>query len=248
MALKNGDFVEIEFTGRIKEDNNVFDTNIEKDAKDADLDIKEFKPLVLKIGAKMLPKGFDSDLEGKEIGKDFVVEISPDKAFGKRDKNLIKMIPTKLFWEQKINPERGMQLALDGRLVKVLSNSGGRTLIDFNNPLAGKDVVYSYKINKMVDKVEDKINALQDFLFKKRFEFSVAGKKVVFETNAGEGKYIEIFIPKFKEILGEGLDFEVKIADVKVKGASPSKNNSEKKEDSGEEKEKKDVVSAKSSE
>ncbi len=230
MAIKKGDFIEIEFTGKIKDTEEIFDTNIEKDAKDANLDIKEFKPFVLSVGNKMLPEGFDADLEGKETGKDYTIEVEPAKAFGKRDKNLIKMIPTKLFWEQKINPERGMQLALDGRLVKVLSNSGGRTLVDFNNPLAGKDVVYSYKVNKVVEKTEEKINALQDFLFKKRFDFKVDEKKIVFEANAGEGKYIEMFAPKFKEILGGDLEVEVKV--VEPKKSSDDKKKGDEKESS----------------
>ncbi len=213
MALKKGDFIEIEFTGRIKDNNEVFDTNIEKDAKEANLDIKEFKPFVLSVGHQMLPSGFDADLIGKEAGKDYVVEIAPEDAFGKRDKAMIRMIPTKLFLEQRINPERGMQLALDGRLVKILSNSGGRTLVDFNNPLAGKDVVYSYKILKTVDKMEDKVNALQEFLFRKKFDFKIVDKKVIFEVEKGMSQYIEMFAPKFKEILG--TDIEVKIVDKK---------------------------------
>jgi FKBP-type peptidyl-prolyl cis-trans isomerase 2 len=213
MTLKKGDFIELEFTGRIKEDNNVFDTNIEKDAKEANLDIKVFKPFVLGVGKEMLPKGFDEDIEGKEVGKSYVIEISPEKGFGKRDKTLIKMVPTKLFLEQQINPQRGMQLELDGQLVKVLSNSGGRTLMDFNNPLAGKDLVYSYNILKLVDKMEDKINALQDFLFRKRFEFKVDGKKAIFEVEKGLAQFIQMFAPKFKEILD--LDIEAKIVEKK---------------------------------
>ncbi len=61
-TLKNGDFIEIEFTGRIKNGNEIFDTNIEKDAKESNLEIKVFKPAVLCVGKLMLPKGFDEDL------------------------------------------------------------------------------------------------------------------------------------------------------------------------------------------
>ena len=212
-TLKNGDFIEIEFTGRIKNGNEIFDTNIEKDAKESNLEIKVFKPAVLCVGKLMLPKGFDEDLEGKEVGKSYVVEISPEKGFGKRDKSLIKMIPTKLFLEQKINPQRGMQLDLDGQLVKVLSNSSGRTLVDFNNPLAGKDLTYNYNILKIVDKMEDKINALQDFLFRKRFDFNAEDKETIFEVEKGMKQYIEMFAPKFKEILN--IDIEAKVVEKK---------------------------------
>jgi FKBP-type peptidyl-prolyl cis-trans isomerase SlyD len=218
VALKKGDFIEIEFTGKDKNTGAVFDTNIKKDAEEAELEIEEFKPFVMSVGNQMLPKGFDLDVVGKEVGKSYTLDLTPENAFGKRDKEMIRMIPTKLFHEQKINPERGMQLALDGRLVKILSNSGGRTLVDFNNPLAGKDVVYTYKINKAVEKIEDKINALQDFLFRKQFEFKIDGKKIIFEVEKGMNQYIEMFGAKIKEILG--MDVEAKIVDVK-KDAAP---------------------------
>ncbi|MBT7706567.1 hypothetical protein HN747_03900 [archaeon] len=213
MALNKGDFIEIEFTGRMKDNMKVFDTNIESDAKEANLNIKVFKPFVLSIGSQMLPTGFDKDLEGKEVGKSYEVELTPEEGFGKRDKEMIKMIPTKSFLEQKINPQRGMQLALDCKLVRVLSNEGGRTLVDFNNPLAGRDVIYNYTIRSLVDKIEDKVNALQDFLFKRRFNFRTEAEKVIFEVEAGASKYLEMFVPKIKEILG--CDVDVKIVEAK---------------------------------
>ncbi|MAG39836.1 hypothetical protein CMI41_02620 [Candidatus Pacearchaeota archaeon] len=209
MSLKKGDFIEIEFTGRVKENNDVFDTNIKKDADEAGLEVKDPKPFALSVGNLMLPKGFDADLEGKEPGKSYTVDVKCEDAFGKRDKTLIKMIPTKLFHEQQIDPQRGMVLALDDRLVKILSNSGGRTLVDFNTPLAGKDVVYSYKILKMVEKLEEKVNALQEFLFKKKFDFKEDGKKIVFEVEKGMDQYIKMFAPKFKEILGVEIDSKI---------------------------------------
>jgi FKBP-type peptidyl-prolyl cis-trans isomerase 2 len=215
MSLKKGDFIAVEFTGRVKENNDVFDTNIKKDADDAGLEVKDPKPFVLSIGNLMLPKGFDADLEGKEPGKSYTVDVKSEDAFGKRDKTLIKMIPTKLFHEQQINPERGMVLSLDDRLVKILSNSGGRTLVDFNTPLAGKDVVYSYKILNIVEKMEEKVNALQDFLFRRKFDFKEVDKKIVFEVEKGMAQYVEMFAPKFKEILG--VEIGSKIVEKKKK-------------------------------
>ena len=143
MAVKKNDFIEIEFTGNISNTDEIFDTNIEKDAKKAGMDLKNIKPFILSVGHKMLPNGFDKDLEGKEIEKSYALELKPEDAFGKRNPQMVRMIPTKHFHEQKINPERGMQLSLDGQLVKILSSDRGRTLVDFNNPLAGKNVTYN---------------------------------------------------------------------------------------------------------
>ena len=223
MDVKKNDFVEIEFTGKILDTGDVFDTNIKGDAEKSGLETKNIKPFVLSVGNKMLPTGFDLDLEGKEIGKDYFVECKPEDAFGKRNPQMVRMIPTKLFHEQKINPQRGMQITLDGQLVKVLSSSGGRTLIDFNNPLAGKKVSYDYKINKKITDLNEKINALQDFLFRRRFEFEVNDKKIVFEVGKEYEQFVKMFSDKFEELIGlktegkvvENKDSTKKISDKK---------------------------------
>ena len=209
MAIKKNDFVEVEFTGNITGTDEIFDTNIEADAKKAELHLKNLKPFVLSVGHEMLPKGFDADIEGKEAGKSYTLDLKPEEAFGKRNPQMIRMIPTKHFHEQKIDPQRGMQLALDGQLVKVLSSDRGRTLVDFNNPLAGKPVTYTYKINKMVTDQKEKIDALQDFLFRKVFEFDAKEKTVTFKIEKQFEPFIKIFAPKFEEILGLKIESEI---------------------------------------
>lgn len=211
MAINKNDFIEIEFTGKISNTDEIFDTNIGADAKKANLDIKNIKPFILSAGHKMLPDGFDADIIGKELRKSYIVNIKPEEAFGKRNPQMIRMIPTKHFHEQKINPERGMQLSLDGQLVKILSSDKGRTLVDFNNPLAGKDVTYTYKINKIVTNQKEKIDALQEFLFKRIFEFDINGKTVTFKVEKQLKPFVKMFAPKFKEILG--LEVESKVED-----------------------------------
>ena len=132
------------------------------------------------------------------------------------------MIPTKHFHEQKINPERGMQLSLDGQLVKILSSDKGRTLVDFNNPLAGKEVTYTYKINKIITDQKEKINALQEFLFRRIFEFEVKNNKVIFKIEKQFKPFVEMFTPKFKEILG--LELDSKIIEPELQNKSEAEN------------------------
>ena len=209
MAVKNNDFIEIEFTGKISDTGEIFDTNIEKVAKDADLETKNVKPLIMAVGHKMLPVGFDEDLDGKEEGKDYVIEVAPDKAFGKRNPQMIRMIPTKLFHEQKIEPIRGMQLSLDGQLVKILSSDRGRTLVDFNNPLAGKNITYEYKIKRLVTEQKERVDALQDFLFRRIFDFEINEKKIIFKVGKEAEPFVKMFSKKFGEILGLEIEAEI---------------------------------------
>jgi FKBP-type peptidyl-prolyl cis-trans isomerase 2 len=213
--IKKNDFIEIEFTGKIKDSNEIFDTNIKEDAKKANFDLKEesLKPFVLAIGQGMLVKGLDEKLEGKEIGE-YVIELNQEEAFGKRNPSLVRMLPLRIFIEQKIYPQKGMQLALDGMLTKIVSVTGGRVLADFNNPLAGKAVIYEIKILRKIEKQEEKINALQDFFFKKIFPFSVneKDKKIIFSLRKEEQSFAPLakfYEKSFKESLG--LEVEMKI-------------------------------------
>ena len=212
MALKKHDFIEVEFTGRITDTGEVFDTNIKADAEKAGLEVKDMKPFVLSVGHKMLPKGFDEDLIGKDVSninefaeqresKSYTLDLAPEDAFGKRNPQMVRMVPTRLFHKQKIDPQRGMQLSLDGQLVRILSSDRGRTLVDFNNPLAGKKVTYEYKINKVVTDEKEKIDALQEFLFRKKFEFDKTGNVITFKIEKQFEPFIKMFAPKFEEIL-----------------------------------------------
>lgn len=207
VVTKKNDFVEIEFVGKIKDNNEVFDTNIKSEIESAKLNV-EAKPYLISIGHGMAISGLDKDVEGKEIGKEFILELKPEDAFGKRNPSMVKMIPMRLFTEQKILPQRGMQLTLDGMVVKIVSVSSGRVLVDFNNPLAGKEVIYTYTIKRIVEDMNEKVNALQDFFFKKKFDFEIKEQDLLMKVDKGIGKYIEMMKKPFQDILGLKVSVE----------------------------------------
>ena len=119
---------------------------------------------------------------------------------------MIKIIPIKVFHEKQMNPYPGMSIQLDNYIAKILSVSGGRVTVDFNNPLAGKDVDYEFTIKRKIEDDKEKVNALQDFFFKTRLEFDLKDKKVIFKESKIK-PFIEVFGKQFNEITG--LDFEV---------------------------------------
>jgi FKBP-type peptidyl-prolyl cis-trans isomerase 2 len=211
MTLQKKDFIEIEFTGRIK-DGNIFDSNVGEDLKKINPDSKtEPRPLVFSLGEDMFLKGVDDFLIGKPVPEkptEYEIELSPEKAFGKRDAKLIERMPLRIFKEHNLQPAPGFAFNFDGRIGKVLAASGGRVIVDFNNPVAGKDVVYKVKVLRKVNDINEKAKAMIDFLFRRNLEFEIKDKKLIIFAEKQMLKFIELFKDKFKEILS--LDLEVK--------------------------------------
>ncbi|MEK6914180.1 MAG: peptidylprolyl isomerase [Nanoarchaeota archaeon] len=212
--IKKNDFIEIDFTGYAN--NQIFDTTNSKDAEKIGLEIKDIKPLTISVGNQMVIKGLDEDLEKKEIGKEYSVDISPEKAFGKRNPSMIKTYGINNFKKQNLNPYTGMVLQLDNMIAKVISVNGGRVTVDFNNPLAGKSINYKYKINKIITEDKEKVNAIQDFFFRKRLEFIIKDKKVIFKDEEIK-PFIELINPKLKDMTGLTFEIEIKSENKEIK-------------------------------
>ena len=157
-TVRKRDFIEIEYTGKIKEDNTIFDTTDEKVAKENNLHGHDFSPAVICIGEEQILKGIDKNLDGKEIGREYEFDVNPEDAFGRKNAKLIQLIPTAKFRQQSIQPMPGMQLNIDGIAGIVKTVSGGRTLVDFNHPLAGKELSYKVRINKKIIDNKEKLS------------------------------------------------------------------------------------------
>lgn len=210
MTLQKKDFIEIEFTGRLKDTGEVFDSNIKEELEKLHKDHNhpiEAKPLIYCLGEGMFLEGVDNYLIGKEIGK-HQFDLSSENAFGKRNSLLIQKIPIKIFTQHRLNPTPGAIFNFDGRRGKVLSVSGGRVLVDFNHPLAGKDVTYEIDIKKIVKDSKEKIKAFNFFLFRKELNFVIEGQKVIYSVDENMKKFLELFRDKFREIFG--MDLEIK--------------------------------------
>ena len=208
MSMQKGDFIEIEFTGRIK-NGGIFDSNIKEDLEKANLKV-DAKPFIFCLGKEMFLKGIDDFLAGKEIGK-YEIELTPEKAFGNRNPKLVQIISIKIFREHKVPPVPGELFRFDNSVGKILSVSGGRVVVDFNNPLAGKILVYKIKIIREIKDINEKVKALNEFLFKKDFKFELEDKKIIIHVEKPMAKFVEIFKEKFKDVLG--LEMEVKEED-----------------------------------
>jgi FKBP-type peptidyl-prolyl cis-trans isomerase 2 len=195
------DFVEILFTGRIK-NGEIFDSNIPDDIRKEDSK-DEPKPLIICVGKRMILESLDNFLEGKEIGKCYEISLPPEKAFGERKPEMVKIIPLHIYHQHNLQPRAGMTVNFDRMLARVISVSGGRVLTDFNNPLAGKHVHYKLCIKRKVDDTKEKVNAVLAFLTHQSFPIEIKEneKKVIVKVPKGLDKILELFKDRFKEIL-----------------------------------------------
>lgn len=157
--VKKHDFIEIDYIGKTKDDDVIFDTTNEKIAKQHNIYNQKatYKPIVICVGERQIIKGLDNALIGKEVGKTYVIEIKPEDGFGHRDPKLVQLIQTSKFFKQNIVPVPGLQVNIDGIIGTIKSVGGGRTLVDFNHPLAGRELVYEVKINKLIVNNKEKI-------------------------------------------------------------------------------------------
>jgi len=162
MALQKGDFILIDYTAKVKETGEVFDTTIEEIAKKERL-YKEgeiYEPKLVVIGEGWVLKALDESLATMEVNKPASVEIPPEKAFGARDSEKVKRISLKHLADKGITPSLGMRVEHDGKMATVRAIGAGRVLLDFNPPLAGKTLIYDVTVKKKLETTEERITAL----------------------------------------------------------------------------------------
>jgi FKBP-type peptidyl-prolyl cis-trans isomerase SlyD len=210
--IEQGDFIEVNYTGKLG-DGTIFDTTDEKVAKDSGIfqDDRKFIPANICVGQNQVIPGLDQDFIDKEISKDYSVNIPAELAFGKRDIKKIKIVPSSTFKEHKVTPQKGMQVDVDGEVGTVSSVSGGRIIVNFNHPLAGRDVSYSFTIKR---KINDQKEQISTFL---NTTLRVPDENIKVQIKE-EKANIELPLqlpPQFTDALGKKLSELTKLKEIK---------------------------------
>lgn len=160
--MKPGDFVLVDFVGRIKDTREIFDITEEDIAKKEGIHRPGFKykPVPMIVGSNFILPGLNDALKEMKVGEKKTVDIPPEKAFGNRNPDLIKLIPESRFKKQGVNATPGSFVTINRIKGKIISVDGGRVKVDFNHPLAGKVLEYELKILKKITKPEEKIKSV----------------------------------------------------------------------------------------
>ncbi|MEM1508981.1 MAG: peptidylprolyl isomerase [Thermofilaceae archaeon] len=160
--VKSGDVVLLHYTLVLKDENKVLETTIEEVAKEQGIysDKATYKPTLLIIGAGEVPAGLEEAITGMNENEEKEIEVPPEKGFGRRDPDKVRVLPARLFSSQGVIPRAGEEVEIRGERGTIVSVGSGRVIVDFNHPLAGKSLLYKVKIVKVVRNVEEKTRAL----------------------------------------------------------------------------------------
>ncbi|MBI4439233.1 peptidylprolyl isomerase [Candidatus Woesearchaeota archaeon] len=209
--IKQGDFVAIDYTGRIKETGMVFDTTVAEVARSSGMDEGQYGEVVVCIGEGQMLKGIEKELVGKTVGK-YHFDLSPEDGFGKKNPKLLQLLSGARFREQQIVPAPGMQVNIDGMYGIVKAVSGGRVIVDFNHPLAGKELQYDVEAKRVILDSKEKLDYLLRFFFKD-FSASVSDGVASVELKGGIPEQLKEKIAQdIKRLLPEIKDVEIKPA------------------------------------
>ncbi|UCC57796.1 MAG: peptidylprolyl isomerase [Candidatus Bathyarchaeum sp.] len=196
MPIQKSDFIIIDYTGKVKETGEVFDTTFEEIAKEKKL-YKEgelYEPRLVVVGEGWVLKALDEALLTFKIRKKDSVEIPSEKAFGNRDPEKVRLVPLRRLAARGITPKLGAQIEYDKRLATVRTIGSGRVTLDFNPPLAGKTLVYEVTVKKKLKTNAEKISALIHrripAVEAEKFNFKV-GKANVTVNMPDEAFYVE---------------------------------------------------------
>jgi FKBP-type peptidyl-prolyl cis-trans isomerase SlyD len=101
-------------------------------------------------GHRNIIPGLENQIAGMKVGEEKSVVVPPETGYGDVDKDAIDEIPSSEFPEG-VTPEVGMELEIKDKegnemYGRVLSIQEETVTMDFNHPLAGKDLHFEIKI------------------------------------------------------------------------------------------------------
>ncbi|MCR8453555.1 MAG: hypothetical protein NDP13_00990 [Crenarchaeota archaeon] len=126
------------------------------------------EPVIVRLGDAELPEFFEKLLQESDIdiGKEYLEEIPPEKAYGKRDTNKIESVPLKkirrLLQQEALITDDNTKALNVGKILyanlgglrvyygRVLHVGDRDVVVDRNHPLAGKTMKTWFKIHDAI--------------------------------------------------------------------------------------------------
>lgn len=147
MEIKKNIVVSMEYTGKLN-DGTVFDSSEGRG------------PLEFIYGQGKIIPGLENNLEGLKKGDEKNIKLSADEAYGQYREDAVQEISNEEF-PQDVELKEGLNLMaqtpygpIPVRVKEVKDNSA---IIDFNHPLAGKDLEFDVKIVDLREATEEEL-------------------------------------------------------------------------------------------
>lgn len=134
--IKAGDMVSFEYTLT--------------DDKGKKLDSNRGKePLIYQHGKGNIIPGLEKQIAGMKLGEEKVIRVTPDQAYGPLNPQAVREVPKESLPKQ--DPNVGDMFVFQdpqgGRIPVTVKQIKDKTVIvDFNNPFAGKTLIFDIKI------------------------------------------------------------------------------------------------------
>ena len=189
MTFKKGQLILLDYTAKIKDSGEIFETTIEDEAKKHSLHDPNVKymPKLVSIGEAWVLKGLDDALSETTAGDKKTIEVSPDKGFGERDKGKVRMIPLRKLGEDAEKVSVGDTVEIDNKKGIIRYIGSGRVQVDYNHRYAGKTILYDINITKSLDSDDDKISEIL------KSRLPVENDKIIYKKN---GTTVDVTIPE----------------------------------------------------
>ena len=134
---QQGRKIKVEYVGRLA-DGTIFD---QKSADD---------PLEFILGEGQIIPGFNDAVTGMRLNEEKTVTIKARDAYGRRQESLVREFPRSSI-PPDIDAKIGQNIQIQddkGRIIpgKIVSMSPANVTIDFNHPLANKDLIFDIKL------------------------------------------------------------------------------------------------------
>ena len=162
MTLEKGSLILIDYTAKVKDTNLTFETTREEEAKKSELydPARRYEPRLISVGEGWVLKGLDEALVNASMGDKLNIEVTPDKGFGERDPNKVRMIPLRKLGEKADEARVGDTIELGERIGIVKFIGSGRVQVDFNHRLAGRTLIYDVEVTKKLKDDNEKVLSL----------------------------------------------------------------------------------------
>ena len=140
MAIGDNQVVSIEYELTEKGGSEVLDSN------------KGHAPLEFIVGAGSIIPGLERQLKEMSSGESKVIEVAAAEAYGERNDEAVETLPKEQF--AGVELAKGLQLygqSEDGQtvMVTVVDFDDNNVTVDYNHPLAGKDLAFDLTVTNV---------------------------------------------------------------------------------------------------